>query len=212
GRPCSHAPRESSGTARSERPPSGEGLPTGGAEMKVLGTVTRRNLVGCFLAAAVAGAALTAWSWRSAAGDAPPRAAEPAPDGWTGEAPRDEIRPEFAYEPAGGPDGKGCFVIRADKRDGLAGYWKKSFPVTGGKYYRFAASYRAKGVAVPRRSVLVEMHWRDAQGKRVPLDQPGVTGYLRGVTAMAETEFPTTRGTDGAGWTEVSDTYQAPAR
>ncbi len=29
---------------------------------------------------------------------------------------------------------------------------------------------------------------------------------------MAEPEFPTTRGTDRRGWTEVSDTYQAPAR
>ncbi len=29
---------------------------------------------------------------------------------------------------------------------------------------------------------------------------------------MAEPEFPTTRGTDRSGWTEVSDTYQAPAR
>jgi predicted amidohydrolase len=29
---------------------------------------------------------------------------------------------------------------------------------------------------------------------------------------MAETEFPTTRGDDGRGWTEVSDTYRAPSR
>ena len=34
----------------------------------------------------------------------------------------------------------------------------------------------------------------------------------RGATAMAETEFPTTRTTDRLGWTEVSDTYQAPSR
>jgi predicted amidohydrolase len=29
---------------------------------------------------------------------------------------------------------------------------------------------------------------------------------------MAETEFPATRGDDGRGWTEVSDTYRAPSR
>jgi len=37
-----------------------------------------------------------------------------------------------------------------------------------------------------------------------------VTDYLRGATAIAETEFPTTKATDRDGWTEVSDTYQAP--
>ena len=73
-------------------------------------------------------------------------------------------------------------------------------------------SYQAKGVTVPRRSVVVELHWTDAQGKKVPLDQQPVTGYLRGATAIAEPEFPTTKETDRQGWTEVSDTYQAPAK
>ena len=40
----------------------------------------------------------------------------PAPDGWTAAAPRDEIKPAFAFDPAGGPDGKGCLVP-----NGLAG-------------------------------------------------------------------------------------------
>src|SRR5439155_1450265 len=140
---------------------------------------------------------------------AAPHAAEPAPEGWTAAAPRDEIRPEFAYDPTGGPDGTGALVIRADRRAGLDGWWAKSFPVTGGKHYRFAARYRAAGVAVPRRSVVAELHWRDARGRSVPLDEPAVSGYLRGTTPMAETEFPTTREADGAGWVEVSDTYQA---
>src|SRR5439155_14698967 len=140
-----------------------------------------------------------------------PQAGATAPDGWTPAAVRDEIRPDFAYDPQGGPDGKGCFSITAARREGLAGCWKKSFPVTGGKYYRFAASYQAQGVAVPRRSVVAELHWLDAKGRHVPLDEQPVTGYLRGATAMAETEFPTTRETDKQGWTEVSDTYQAPS-
>jgi predicted amidohydrolase len=67
-------------------------------------------------------------------------------------------------------------------------------------------------VTVPRRSIVVELHWRDAQGKHVPLDHPAVSSYLRGATPMAETEFPTTRDTDAHGWTEVSDTYPAPAK
>src|SRR5262245_9806849 len=136
----------------------------------------------------------------------------PAPDGWTTAAPRPEIKPDFAYEPAGGPDGKGAFVITADKREGLDGWWTNTFPVAGGKSYRFQALYRVKDVTVPRRSVLVKIHWQDAQGKKVPLDEAVNGGYLRGATPMAETEFPTTRGTNADGWTEMSDTYQAPSR
>jgi predicted amidohydrolase len=46
----------------------------------------------------------------------------------------------------------------------------------------------------------------------VPLDQPSATDYLRGATAMAETEFPATRETNKSGWTEIADTYQAPGK
>jgi predicted amidohydrolase len=156
----------------------------------------RRGLVALIPALALAGAALAA----------------DAPEGWTTAAPRDEVRPAFGYDPTGGPDGKGCFTISADRRDGLAGCWRKSFPVAGGKHYRFAARFQAKGVILPRRSVVAEIHWQDAQGRKVPLDEPGVPNYLRGVTPQAETEFPTTREADRDGWAEVSDTYRAPAR
>src|SRR5262245_18778406 len=55
----------------------------------------------------------------------PPTAAEEgkAPDGWTTAAPRAEIRPHFAYEPQGGRDGGGRWVIEADGREGLDGSW-----------------------------------------------------------------------------------------
>jgi predicted amidohydrolase len=134
------------------------------------------------------------------------------PEGWTSVSPRDEIRPKFGYNPIGGPDDKGCFVITADNREGLAGYWRKSFPVAGGKDYHFKAEYLATGVSVPRRSIVIEVHWRDAAGKKVSLDEPAVTDYLKGFTPTAETEFPTTRQADKRGWTEVSETYRAPSR
>src|SRR5262249_11123590 len=105
-----------------------------------------------------------------------------------------------------------AFVITADRRDGLDGWWTKTFPVSGGKHYRFQALYRARDVAVPRRSVLVKINWQDADGKHVPLHEPSVTRYLRGAPPMAETEFPTTREANAAGWTEMSDTYQAPSK
>ena len=180
--------------------------------MKITKRIKQPKLVFFLLASLIAGVFLLSWSWRGDASDLAEQAPASAPDGWTASAPRDEIRPEFVYEAKGGPDGKGCFIIKADQRAGLAGFWKKTFPVAGGRHYRFQASYQAKGVAVPRRSVLVELHWRDAHGKKVPLDQPGVTDYLRGATAMAETEFPMTKETDRAGWTQVKDTYEAPAK
>jgi predicted amidohydrolase len=179
----------------------------------------RQHRVAVFSWAMVlAGACLVGWGGRGAASDSdPPRVAAPrgvetAPDGWVAGAPRAEIRPEFAYQPHGAPDGRECLIIKADHRDGLDGFWKKVFAVNGGKTYHFQVKYQADGVAVPRRSIVAEIHWTDARGRAVPLDQPTTGGYLRGATAMAETEFPTTRGIDRNGWTEVSDTYQAPAR
>ena len=135
-----------------------------------------------------------------------------APDGWTTAAPRDEIRPAFAYEPTGGLDGKGVFVIQHDRRQGLDGCWTKTFPVRGGQYYHFAVRYQARGVALPRRSIVAKLDWRDAGGRKVVLDEPAVTSYLRGATPQAESEFPAPTGTDAAGWTELSDTYRAPAK
>src|SRR5262245_4555795 len=122
-----------------------------------------------FLAAAVGG-------WAVLLPDQEVNAPGSAPDGWTTTAPRDEIRPAFAYAPAGGVDGKGAFIIRADHRDGLDGCWTKTFPVVGGRHYRFQAFYQARHVTLPRRSIVAQLHWRDAQSKRVPLDEPAVTG------------------------------------
>lgn len=141
---------------------------------------------------------------------ADPEAAAPA--GWQTTAPRDEIRPAFAFDPAGGADKTGCFIIRTGAEEGQDGSWTKTFSVVGGKYYHFSALYRARSVDLPRRSVLAKLDWRDAHGSNVPLDEPTVAGYLRGSVGTAETEFPTTRCADADGWTEVSDTYRAPNR
>src|SRR5262245_35060095 len=106
------------------------------------------------------------------AGTQPEKPASPAgAAGWTAAAPRDEIRPAFAFEPAGGADGKGCWLIRADRREGLHGWWTKTYPVAGGKHYRFCAFYRAAGVAVPRRSIVARVLWQDDRGRTVPLDR-----------------------------------------
>ena len=111
---------------------------------------------------------------------APLAVADPSanPAGWSTAAPRDEIEPQFAYQAHGGIDGHGALVIRADHREGLDGYWTKTFPVIGGRHFRFEAFYRAAGVAVPRRSVVPRLLWQDAAGRPVPSDEPVVAGYL----------------------------------
>ena len=137
---------------------------------------------------------------------------ETTPEGWSTAAPRDEIRPDFSYDPAGGRDGKGSFRITADKRDGLDGFWTRTYPITGGRYYRFHAARKVVKVALPRRSAVVRLLWQDDKGKAVPGDAPAVTDYLKGWVPVAEPEFPTDKEADAEGWTEVSDTYRAPAK
>jgi predicted amidohydrolase len=148
----------------------------------------------------------------AAAGFGAETAASSAPEGWATAAPRDELRPAFAFDAKGGRGGAGCFIIRADQREGLDGCWRKTFPVQGGKYYAFGATYKASGVPVPRRSIVAEIHWQDNEGRQVPLDEPIVTSYLRGATGIAETEFPWPKSTDADGWIEISSVYCAPSK
>ena len=170
-------------------------------------TITRRDL----LTQAAAGFALAALSQSPAHADTPPVVGLRAED-WSSASPRDEIRPDFSFDAQGGPQHTGALVIRADSREGLDGCWTRTFPIEGGKHYRFTASYRATGVAIPRRSVVAKLDWADAKGHRVPTDQPAVT-LSNDVIAMAETEFPAPSArADAPGWTELSGTYPAPAK
>ncbi len=135
------------------------------------------------------------------------------PDGWHTAAPRDEIRPQFSFEPKGGVDGKGSFVIQTDSRDGLDGYWTKAFPVQGGQHYRFSVQRRLKNVESPRRSAVVRLIWQDEKGRSVPTEEKTVgTDVLPGFTRMAEAEHPTDKGKNAYGWTGVTGTYRAPSK
>src|SRR6266852_4663741 len=78
-------------------------------------------------------------------------------DGWTAAAPREEIRPQFQQTETGGKSGHDTLAIRADEREGLHGWWQKTFPVTAGQPYRFSAWRRTEQIAVPRRSVLARV-------------------------------------------------------
>ncbi|MGH9752009.1 MAG: carbon-nitrogen hydrolase family protein [Blastocatellia bacterium] len=141
-----------------------------------------------------------------------------APDGWRTAAPRDEIRPRFDYNPKGGKDGKGALLITADEREGLDGYWVKSFPITGGRHYRFFALRKVENITAPGRSVLVRILWQDANGKPVHWDKPVPAGFMKGAFYQAEPEYPTDKTTGAAGsasadeWTELSGAYLAPSK
>ena len=148
-------------------------------------------------------------------GAEPPKRTEPSdggefPPGWKPASPRDEIRPSFSFDSKGGPKGDGSLIIAADEREGLHGWWQKTFPIVGGRHYHFQALRKVKNVAVPRRSAVVRIVWQDDKGKPVPMSEPAVQGYLKGWAGTAEPEHPTDKETDAQGWTEVSDTYRAP--
>ena len=139
-------------------------------------------------------------------------AANQSPNGWQTVAPRDEIRPEFSFEPRGGPKHAGSLVVRHDHRDGLDGWFQKSFAVSGGDYYRFHAVRKTRKVSVPRRSALVRVVWQDEAGHTVSADVPDRQVKELGHVPSAEPEYPTDGATDSQGWTTVSGVYRAPTR
>src|SRR2546425_8593196 len=86
-------------------------------------------------------------------------------DEWTTVAPREEIRPQFQHTETGGKSGHGALTIRADEREGLHGWWQKTFLVTGGRDYRFFPWRHAKKVAAPRRRLLAPVLLGDDTGE-----------------------------------------------
>ncbi|HNZ48494.1 MAG TPA: carbon-nitrogen hydrolase family protein [Candidatus Hydrogenedentes bacterium] len=123
---------------------------------------------------------------------------------WESRAPRKEIAPSFERL----PDGR--LRISADDREGLDGCWFKSFPVTGGQWYRFDARYQASGVEYPRRSVLARLLWQSGDGKALYHGEPGAHSYQGGRNPRSEPEYPVCFGPDEDGWSHVSGTYQSP--
>lgn len=133
-------------------------------------------------------------------------------DGWTTAAPREEIRPGFEFSADGGRQNGPRWIIRADERPGLDGYWAKRFPVAGGQHYRFEAFRKIANVTQPRRSALVRLTWLDASGRRAPEDRPLVPRYGDGEPALSEVEHPQDSTTDSEGWTQVSEISRAPQK
>jgi predicted amidohydrolase len=135
--------------------------------------------------------------------------ADPAPEGWQPGSPRKEVAPEFRYDSKAGRNGSGAFIIETGARDGLDGHWGKSFPVTGGKFYEFAAWRRLTGAAWPQQSGGADIRWVNEAGKRVLDDRPLVEGFLKGFNAVVPLDNASDEQTE-QGWTRVTAIHQAP--
>ncbi|MBL9134726.1 MAG: carbon-nitrogen hydrolase family protein [Verrucomicrobiales bacterium] len=136
----------------------------------------------------------------------------PLPEGWQAKAPRAEIRPDFDFHPKGGPNRAGSWVIRHDRRDGLSGWFEKSFEIKGGDWYAFQAVHMTRHVVNPRQSVLARIRWQDNQGRMVSADVSEARRIELGHTPSAEPEFPVDSRVESRGWTPVSGLYRAPSQ
>lgn len=138
--------------------------------------------------------------------------AEAFPAGWEPTSPREEIRPTFSFDPKGGPKAAGAFVITTSDSEGDHGWLRKSFPISGGKFYRFDAIRLTKNVELPRRSTPVRIVWQDSAGKAVRADPPKSQEMEPGGLPTAEPEHPLDKETDKQGWTKVEGVYRAPSK
>lgn len=126
--------------------------------------------------------------------------------GWTTESPRAEIRPQFSTSENGG------LIITHDQREGLDGWFQKTFPVKGGEHHRFAVKRQISGVSGPRQSCLVRILWQDEAGKMVHLDSAPEYATPNLPMPSAEPEYPTDGVTDAEGWTTVGGVYRSPSK
>jgi predicted amidohydrolase len=124
--------------------------------------------------------------------------------GWTAESPRDEIRPRFSCS-------DNLLIITHDAREGLDGWFQKSFEIQGGTWQRFEVKRKISGVSNPRQSCLVRISWQDKDGKMVRIDERPVNSDPKLPMPSAEPEYPTDGPTDAQGWTMVSGIYKSPS-
>lgn len=127
-------------------------------------------------------------------------------NGWSQESPRYEIRPAFSTNE------RGSLIIGHDQREGLDGSFQRTFPVTGGEFYRFQVKRKISAVASPRQSCLVRIVWQDDSGKIVKADAPTPGADPKLPIPTAEPEYPADGAIDADGWTLVGGTYQSPSR
>src|SRR5262245_55692435 len=113
-----------------------------------------------------------------------------APAGWTTAAVRDEVTPDFRYDPRGGRDGQAALIAASDSRERMTGWWQQTPPVKGGQWYRFQTYRKVDGPGLARRTGVARILWQDERGQPVMHDEPSDASYLPGVKPRAEPEYP----------------------
>lgn len=138
-------------------------------------------------------------------------ASEPRPEQdalWEPASPREELKPKFGR--GVGPLGYTALTIEHDARQGLDGYWRQSFSVVGGTWYKFHCVRKTENVEYPRRSALVRIVWTDDAGRKVKRDAPPGNGYAPEIAGNAEAEHPQDGPIGKNGWCSVDGTFAAP--
>ena len=133
---------------------------------------------------------------------------DPAPDGWTCEAPREEIRPYFSCDATPGT-ADSVLSIRADDREGLMGMWASTIPIQGQEHYRFTVDRQTQGIALPRRTAIARIIWLNDAHEKVMRAEPSNLSYRPGERPRAEPEFSKLV-SHSDGWDRLEGIYVAP--
>lgn len=114
---------------------------------------------------------------------------------WKPWTPREEISPQFTFDPAGGRTG-GALKMTSSALATFGAWRRQITGVTRGRSYQFTAWFRGENIPNERRSVIPRLQWLDDKG------QP-VKGSIR------PPEYVLDVGREN-GWTRVETTVQAP--
>ena len=152
---------------------------------------------------------LAAVTWIAAACQGEDASLSQSPAAWTTGGPRAELLPKFSSSDQGGPAGGGLLTAASDARDGLHGWWKRSIPVAGGRWYQFSAWRRVRGKAIARQTAVARIFWKDAKGNPPLHDFLARTTYREGERPRSEPEYPGDGEVQGE-WVRTTGIFRCP--
>jgi hypothetical protein len=118
------------------------------------------------------------------------------PESWVVCAPDAEIMPTFVYDPQGGLKENGSLRIRTNGGIEQHGWFQRSYPVTGGKWYRFQAMRKTDQVtlrfALRGAMRIIGRSWptRLAGGKRARVSPPWPSPSIQPMTHPTPQDGP----------------------
>ena len=133
-----------------------------------------------------------------------------AEGGWTFWSPREEASPDHVDLKGGGKSQNGCLVIESGAGEHWIGCWQREYPVEGGAHYQFMAWRKHTGVKNVRRSVVARVLWKNGKGSEVKWTEPAASGYNKGVTPVAEPEYPADHDSGDGRWGKFEQVLEAP--